>query len=189
MGKIVVVMGSATPPGRFSKALTGAVEEARGAKLDVELIDLATVKLGFADGRPLSDLDDDTATVVLKLSEAGAVLFASPVYRGTLTGCLKNLLDLTPLEALRDKPCGIAAMGASLHHYLGVDHHLRDILAWFGAVTLPTSVYLTNADFVDGAPGARTRAELSALIAALAQMQAALGGQQLGPAPLAAGKV
>ena len=56
---------------------------------------------------------------------ADAVLMASPVYRGSYTGALKNLLDLTPVDALRNKPVGIVAMGATLHHYLGVDGQLR----------------------------------------------------------------
>jgi hypothetical protein len=64
---------------------------------------------------------------------ARAVVFAAPVYRASYPGVLKNLLDLLPVEALRAKPVGILAMGASAHHYLGVDTHLRAVLAWFGA--------------------------------------------------------
>ena len=75
---------------------------------------------------------------------------ASPVYRGSYTGALKNLLDLTPVDALRNKPVGIVAMGATLHHYLGVDGQLRAVLAWFGALVLPTSVYLESSHFKDG---------------------------------------
>ena len=41
-------------------------------------------------------------------------------------------------------------MGATQHHFLGVDWHLRDVLAWFGALVVPTSAYLASADFVDG---------------------------------------
>ena len=40
-------------------------------------------------------------------------------------------------------------MGATQHHFLGVDWHLRDVLAWFGALVVPTSVYLVSADFVE----------------------------------------
>ena len=95
------------------------------------------------------------------------------MYRASFTGALKNLLDLTPVEALRGKPVGIVAMGASPHHYLGVDWHLRAMLAWFGALVVPTSVYLESGHFQDGKlvdPAAR--AALGDLAAALVAMVA-----------------
>ena len=92
-------------------------------------------------------------------------MLATPVYRGSLTGSLKNLLDHVPVEALEGKAVGIAAMGATQHHYLGADRHLRDVLAWFGAVVAPVGSYLSSADFVDGAPSPGAAAELDALLA------------------------
>ena len=83
------------------------------------------------------------------MAAADAVVLATPVYRGSLTGVLKNLLDHLPVEALRGTPTAIAAMGASDHHYLGAERHLRDVLAFFGALVTPTAVYLTSADFRD----------------------------------------
>ena len=80
-----------------------------------------------------------------------AVILASPIYRASYTRALKNLLDWLPLEAMRDKPVGIVAMGTSQYHYLAVDVPLRGALAWFGALVAPTSVYLAAADFEDGA--------------------------------------
>ena len=107
------------------------------------------------------------------------------MYRGSFTGALKNLLDLTPVDALRSKPIGIVAMGATLHHYLGVDWHLRAVLAWFGALVTPTSVYLESAHFQDGKlADAGARAALDDLVTALLAM-AACPRDRLGPPPLA----
>ena len=122
------------------------------------------------------------------LAEADAVLLASPVYRGSFTGALKNLLDLTPLETLRAKPMGIVAMGASPHHYLGVDWHLRAVLAWFGALVAPTSVYLESAHFKDGSlADADAVSALGDLVDTLLTM-AGHPRDRLGPPPLAAGR-
>ncbi len=116
------------------------------------------------------------------------MLLASPVYRGTFTGALKNLLDLTPLEALRAKPVGIVAMGATPHHYLGVDWQLRAVLAWFGARVIPTSVYLEAAHFREGVlTDQPSRAALADLVNALLDMPITPGGA-FGPPPLAAGR-
>jgi len=114
------------------------------------------------------------------------VLLASPVYRGSFTGALKNLLDLTPLEALRAKPMGIVAMGATSHHYLGVDWQLRAVLAWFGALVVPTSVYLESGHFQDGRlVDAAAAAALTDLVRALVAMTGH-ARDQAGPPPLSA---
>jgi FMN reductase len=77
-------------------------------------------------------------------------------------------------------------MGATSHHYLGVDWHLRAVLAWFGALVVPTSVYLESAHFAQGAlADKRARAHLADLVRGLCAM-AALPRETLGPPPLAA---
>lgn len=169
------------------RALETSLEARRSAPAENELVDLANHAIAFADGRPAEDYGDDTAFIIDKVSAADVVVLASPVYRGTFTGALKNLLDHMPPEALCGKPVGIVAMGATHHHYLGVDWHLRDVLAWFGAIVAPTSVYLSSKDFVDGAPSEDARRELSSLIDALWKLReiAPKPGESLGPRPLA----
>jgi len=186
--RLVAVLGSVTPPGRLRRAVGDAVARAAtGERVRAELIDLGERRIAFADGRPPDALDDDTAAVVAALERADAVILATPVYRGSLTGALKNLLDHVPVPALRGTPTGIVAMGGSDHHYLGVERHLRDVLAFFGAHTLPNAVYLTGRDFTDGAPGERAAAELDALLtAAVAVAVAFRDGPSLGPPPLGA---
>ncbi len=119
---------------------------------------------------------------------ADLVLFASPVYRGSFTGALKNLLDLVPVEGLAGKACGIVMMGGSDHHYLAADTHLRPVLAWFGAHVAPVSVYLTSRHF--GSDGALASPEAQAEIKELVGSVVALGRAPVaklpGPRPLAA---
>jgi FMN reductase len=180
---LVVVLGSATPPGRLRRALVEALD--RVADAEVELVDLGELRIAPADGRPPDTLGDDTQATLAAIAQADAVVLATPVYRGSFTGTLKNLLDHVPIEALRDKPVVIVAMGATAHHYLGAERHLRDVLSWFGALTLPTAVYLESADFEDGAPGPRAAAELDGAIETATRLAGAALAP-LGPAPLAA---
>jgi FMN reductase len=178
-----MILGSVTPPGRLRGALAAASEGFAAA--DLELIDLAELRISFADGRDPATLGDDTGAVVERISAASAVVFATPVYRGSLSGALKNLIDHLPVPALEGKPVGIIAMGASDHHFLGAERHLRDVLAFFGARLAPVAVYLTGADFDgDGIPGERALGLLEQLLATLvADVEAALPS---GPPPLAA---
>ncbi len=132
-----------------------------------------------------TDLADDTARVVDVVTAAPAVLIATPVYRGSLTGALKNVRDHLPVPALRDTPVGLVSTGASDHHFLGADRHLRDVLTFFGAVTTPTSAYLTSRDFTDGEPSEDALARLDALIGATTSL---IGSGPFGPPPIGAGR-
>jgi FMN reductase len=189
MTTVLGVLGSVTPPGRLSAALSVLLATLRtqAGPPDTALLDLAEVQLVFADGRRPDEVGGDTARVVAQIGGADALIFASPVYRASMTGALKNLLDLLPVETLQGKVCGIVAMGATPHHFLGVESHLRDVLAWFGAVVPPVSVYLTAADFENGALTAAARAELEQYALTVYWLTTALrAAGQLGPAPLAA---
>jgi FMN reductase len=188
--KLVLVVGAATPPGRLNNAVErlAASLAARGPGNAAQIITLAAQRLEICDGRRLEDYDATTRETVAAITAADAVLLAAPVYRASFPGVLKNLLDLLPVEALRDKPVAIVAMGGSPHHYLAVDSHLRLVLGWFGALALPNSVYLTGRDFAEGqlASDGAAAADLAALGEALATLAAAVAGKSFGPVPLAA---
>ncbi len=190
MAKLLAILGSVTPPGRMLTALKGTLEAARAAHagLETDLVNLADCRIAYADGRPPEQYGDDTAAVVARASAADVVILASPVYRGSFTGALKNLLDQFAIEVLANKPVGILAMGATPHHYLGVDWHLRDVLAWFGALVAPTSVYLASSDFVEGVLSENAKRELASLVHTLLKLHeiAPPAGEYLGPKPLAA---
>ncbi|HVC44267.1 MAG TPA: NADPH-dependent FMN reductase [Candidatus Binataceae bacterium] len=190
MAKLTAIVGSVTPPGRLLAAVTAMVERARAADpvLEASVSNLADVRIAFADGRAPAAYGDDTAAVVDRVAGADLVIFATPVYRASFTGALKNLIDHLPVEALMGKPCGIIAMGATAHHFLSVEWHLRDVLTWFGAIVAPTGVYLSAADFTDGALNEGAAAELDLLVDALSKLGtiAPGGGRPLGPFPLAA---
>ena len=188
--RLLAILGSVTPPGRLLSATDWLLDSALATHegLDAELINLANRRIAFADGRPPEQYQDDTAALINSVQTSDAVIITSPVYRGSITGALKNLLDHLPVESLAGKPAGIVAMGATDHHFLGVDWHLRDILAWFGAMVVPTSVYLTSADFVAGELSEGARQDLKQLADAVISLtRIAPGpGNFLGPKPLAA---
>lgn len=179
---VALVYGAGTPPGRLSAALDHAADRLASAGTGCTRIDLRELALPFAPG----ELDAAGRSAVEAVSRASAMLVASPVYRASFPGILKNFFDHLPVEALAGKPVGWVVVGATAHHYLGVDRHLRDVFAWFGAATLPTSVYLTNDDFASGKPSPAAAAELDALAATLMDTAKRLDGWTPGPAPLAA---
>ena len=184
-----MVVGAATPPGRLAAAIAAAAEAVRSNAEDiqVDIMNLAETPIDTCDGRPLDGYGTETRQAVDRIAAAAAVLIAAPVYRASFPGVLKNLLDIVPIEALQGKPVGIVAMGGSAHHYLAVDTQLRQVLGWFGALVAPTVVYLTGADFRDGALTSESaRKDLVALTDTLLMLLHRLDPALLGPPPLAA---
>jgi FMN reductase len=186
---LLMIVGAATPPGRLAAAIATAAEAARAHAGDIvpDILNLAETPVDICDGRPLDAYGEATRQAVARIASAAAVLIGAPVYRASFPGVLKNLLDIAPVEALQGKPVGIVAMGGSPHHYLAVDTQLRQVLAWFGALLAPTSVYLTGGDFRDGQLASETaRKDMAALTDTLVTLGRRLDPASLGPPPLAA---
>jgi FMN reductase len=184
--RLLMIVGAATAPGRLAAAIAFAAETAGGGAT-VDILNLAETPVEICDGRALDAYGEGTRDAVARITAASAVLIGAPVYRASFPGVLKNLLDITPVEALQNKPVGIVAMGGSPHHYLAVDGQLRPVLAWFGALVAPTSVYLTGGDFRDGQLASDSaRNDLAALTGTLITLARRLDPASLGPSPLAA---
>ena len=192
MAKLLAVHGAVTYPGRLHQALQMGLQFASDydPSLATDLLHLGDHRISFADGRSLADYADDTEAVVERVLGADMLLIATPIFRATFTGALKNLLDLVPVEGLMGKVCGLLAMGATEHHYLAVDTQLRPVLAWFGAHPVPGGVYLQSRQFQEGKlTDEEAISQLKALARGVVSLHAAVSGRDtsLGPKPLAAG--
>lgn len=186
---LLAIHGTVTRPGRLYQAIEAALSGLDGADApDADILHLGDYRISFADGRPLPGYDDDTQAVVERVMAADMCLIATPVFRASYTGALKNLLDHLPVEALRGKACGLIGMGATDHHYLSIDAQLRPVLAWFGAHAAPGMVYLQSRHFQDGKlADPQAVADLQSLARSVAALhRAAAGGGLAGPPPLAA---
>ena len=77
---------------------------------EVEIIDLRKMKLPFCDGG--SDYPDYPDVNVLrdKVKAADGLILATPEYHGSLSGVLKNALDLMSFEHLSDKVAGVISV-------------------------------------------------------------------------------
>lgn len=149
---IAIVIGSPTDPSRtqvLALALAYAVAAALPRHLGVQRQVLAMARLaphltalGTAPG-----LSPDGAAAVHCLEAADLVIAATPVYKGSYTGLFKHLFDAVPPDALVGRPVLLAATGGSDRHALVVDHQLRPLFAFFRALSVPSVVYATDADF------------------------------------------
>ena len=190
MPTLLGIHGTVTSPGRLHHAVQMAVDAASASNPEIttNLLHLGDHKISFADGRPAEAYADDTAKVLEQVTSADMYIIATPIFRASFTGALKNLLDHIPVEGLMGKACGLIGMGATDHHYLTVDTQLRPVLAWFGVHLVPGQVYLQSQHFQDGKlVDAKAIGGLQELGRAVVALNAAIGSCTSGPAPLASG--
>ncbi|MBM4257112.1 MAG: NAD(P)H-dependent oxidoreductase [Deltaproteobacteria bacterium] len=187
MATILGISGSMTKGGStravIDAALAGA--KARNPQLTTDVIDLRSVTLSFCDGRPFNEYADDTPQVVNRIQAADAFVIGTPIYRGSYTGSLKNLLDHVPVEAMMGKVVGLVATAATDHHYLSIDQELRPVLMWFNAHLVPGSVYVRSNQLQGNTiVDEQVSEHLRLLGEAVADMQQRLSGGIQGPPPL-----
>ena len=186
---LLAIHGTVTRPGRLYQAVEAALSGLDGQDSPaVDTLHLGDHRISFADGRPLSGYDDDTQAVVERVIAADMYLIATPVFRASFTGALKNLLDHVPVEGMQGKSCGLIGMGATDHHYLSIDAQLRPVMAWFGAHVVPGMVYLQSRHFQDGQlTDPQAIADLQTLSRSVVALHRAVADGELdGPPPLAA---
>lgn len=183
---IAIIYGTAAAPGRLTAAMHRFQSCVVAAGVESGLVDLHAHPLEGADGRPVAQCSDAVRAAVDQLSQADAVIGFVPIYRASAPGVLKNLLDLTPLEALENKPFAVVAMGGSDHHYLAADADLAPILTWFGAVSVPFRLYLRPASFAAGVLTEAASAEIASYAHSFLDFTRRLEGLSVWPRPLAA---
>ena len=153
--KLLAINGSLTPPPSRTRialdvALAGV--KAYDPSVETEVLELRDFSLEFCDGRSPESYNGDTQRALALVEVADAYLVATPIYRATYTGALKNFFDLVPndpkgRDPLRGKVIGLLATGGSDYHYLVLEHQLRPLCGFFGAYTSARAVYASPKDF------------------------------------------
>jgi chromate reductase len=145
--KILAFAGS-TREGSINKKLINiAVDAARGAGAEVNVIDLKDYPLPIYDG------DDETANGVpenaLKLKELfkahDGMLIATPEYNTSISGVLKNAIDWVSrpvegesfLECFTGKTVGMVSASLGPFGGLRAQAHLRQILSGINMLVIP----------------------------------------------------
>ena len=113
----------------------------------VTLLDLADYEIPFSDGRNYLDYDGDAKYVTQTIMEADAIIFGTPIFQASIPATLKNIFDLLPVDALRDKVASMLVTAGSSKHYLIAEHHLKPILSYMNAQVVQSYVFIEEKDF------------------------------------------
>ena len=144
MVKIVGINGSLRPESYSYQALQQAVERVRALGAEVEILDLRTMELPFCNGGDeypdFPDVDKLRETV----KDADGLILATPEYHGSVSGVIKNALDLMSFEHLAGKVTGMISVlgGQSNSNAL---NDLRVIMRWVHGWVIPEQVAIGQA--------------------------------------------
>jgi FMN reductase len=145
---LVSLNGSPRAPSRTDtlvRAIGSAIVDATGATWrHMPMTDIGPHVMAALTRDALSAKGE---AIIAEIEAADILLIGTPVYRASFTGALKHVLDLVHYEALRGRIAVLAATGANRHHGLVTEHQLRPLMSFFGAFTVPTTIYAEESDF------------------------------------------
>jgi len=144
MVKFVGIAGSLRPNSYSHQALHIAVQRLEALGAEVQVLDLRTMNLPFCDGG--DDYSDypDVARMSQAVKDADGIVLATPEYHGSVSGVLKNALDLMGFEEFTGKVTGaISVLGGQSNSNALND--LRTILRWIHAWTIPEQIAVGQA--------------------------------------------
>lgn len=129
MVKIVGISGSLRPDSYSHMALQLAAPRVQALGADVKILDLREMNLPFCDGGDEYPDYPDVKRMQNAVADADGLILATPEYHGSVSGVLKNALDLMSFEQLSGKVAGLISVlgGQSNSNAL---NDLRVILRW-----------------------------------------------------------
>lgn len=91
--------------------------------------------------------DCQVQSYISDVVDSAGLIVATPVYKASISGVLKTLLDLIPEGGLQHKAVLPLASGGSAAHMLAVDHALQPIFINLKAEKALPVVFSADADF------------------------------------------
>ena len=136
MVKIVGISGSLREGSYSFQALNLVAQRLSDLGATVEIIDLRSLNLPFCHGgKDYSDYPD-VAKLQQTVKAADGLILATPEYHGSVSGVMKNALDLLTFDELSGKVTGLISVlgGQSNSNAL---NDLRVIMRWVHAWVIP----------------------------------------------------
>lgn len=148
--RVVGLSGSTRRPSRTTALVEAVIGEVSCRReVDAEFHDLAGIGPGLG-AFSRAELPDAALRALSAMEGADAIVVGTPIYKGSYAGLFKHLFDFVDPAALAGMPIVLTATGGGRRHALAIEHQLRPLFGFFSALTMPTTVYASDEDFVDG---------------------------------------
>ena len=108
--RIVGIAGSLRKGSYTRRAVETALAGAAEAGAETQLIDLAGYRLNFCDGKDESSYTPGVFRLRDEVKQADGIILGTPEYHGSLSGVLKNALDLMGFDEFEGKMIGLVGV-------------------------------------------------------------------------------
>ncbi|NJL82634.1 MAG: NAD(P)H-dependent oxidoreductase [Chloroflexaceae bacterium] len=144
MVKIVGIAGSLRDSSYSYQALELAAQRVEALGAAVEILDLRDLKLPFCDGGDDYPGYPDVDKLREAVKGADGLILATPEYHGSVSGVIKNALDLMSFEHLSGKVAGVISVLGGQPNSNALND-MRLILRWVHAWVIPEQIAVGQA--------------------------------------------
>ena len=108
--RVTGVCGSLSADGATRQALAIALKGAAEYNAEIALLELRDFNLVFYGSVPQDEYPPDVLQLRKALRDSQGIILATPEYHGSLSGALKNMLDLMTIEDFETKIIGLVGV-------------------------------------------------------------------------------
>lgn len=132
---------------------TSAGLAALGAETEVVSIDLRQHAHDLTDNLLTFFASDALQEAKDAVVNADGLIAVTPIFSASYNGLFKTFFDVLEQGSLRAKPVLLGATGGTARHSLAIDHALRPLFSYLGALVNPTAVFAATEDWGNGNSG------------------------------------
>ena len=142
--RVTGVCGSLSEDGATKKALTIALQGAAEYGAETVLLELRDFDLVFYGSVPQDEYPSDVLHLREALRDSQGIILATPEYHGSLTGALKNMLDLMTIEDFETKIIGLVGIAGGDIGAINSLNTMKTICRNLHCWVLPQEVSIAN---------------------------------------------
>ncbi len=142
--RITGICGSLSADGATRKALAIALRGAAEYDAETALLELRDFNLVFYGSVPEKEYPPDVFKLRQALKDSQGIMLATPEYHGSLTGALKNMLDLMSIEDFETKIIGLVGVAGGNIGAINSLNTMKTICRNLHCWVLPQEVSIAN---------------------------------------------
>ncbi len=142
--RITGICGSLSENGATLKALKVALSGASEYEVETELLELRDLNLVFYGSVPPDEYPPDVLKLRQAIRGSRGIILATPEYHGSLTGALKNMLDLMSIEDFETKIIGLVGVAGGHIGAINSLNTMKTICRNLHSWVLPQEVSIAN---------------------------------------------
>jgi NAD(P)H-dependent FMN reductase len=142
--RVTGVCGSLSASSTTKMALSVALKGASEYQASTRLIELRDYELVFYGAVDIADYPPDVSRLRTELKESQGIILGTPEYHGSLSGVLKNMLDLMSAEEFEGKIVGLVGVAGGHTGAINSLNTMRTIGRTLHCWVLPQEVSVAN---------------------------------------------